>query len=79
MPRRLKLSPVQRDILVTLEEAGAETIGTLIATIKPGDVSGFSQQIDGLVKLGLVRTEESGGESATEVVLTEEGRSALRK
>ena len=35
MPRRLKLSPLQRDILVILEEAGAETVGTVIATLNP--------------------------------------------
>jgi len=27
MPRRLKISPLQRNIMMTLEEAGAETIG----------------------------------------------------
>ena len=29
MPRRLKISPLQRDIMMTLEEAGAETVGTV--------------------------------------------------
>jgi len=39
MPRRLKLSPLQRDILMMLEEAGAETAGTAarnIETIESG-------------------------------------------
>jgi hypothetical protein len=30
MSRRLKLSPRQRDIVMMLEEAGAETVGTII-------------------------------------------------
>jgi hypothetical protein len=33
MPRKLKLSPLQRDIMVILDEAGAETLGALIATL----------------------------------------------
>ncbi len=34
MPRRLKLSPLQRDILMMLEEAGAETVGTIVRIIE---------------------------------------------
>lgn len=37
MPRRLKLSPMQREIVVTLGEAGSETVGTVIATVKPSE------------------------------------------
>ena len=33
MPGRLKLSPLQRDILIMLEEAGAETVSTVVATL----------------------------------------------
>ena len=72
MPRRLKLSPVQRDIVMMLEEAGAETIGTVIATLKPPNESEFAAQVEGLVTLGLVRREENN------LVLTEQGRIALR-
>jgi hypothetical protein len=71
MPRRLKLSPLQRDITTMLDEAGAETVGTVIATLKPSDLGEFAVQVDGLVKLGLVRKE------ADELVLTEQGRKAL--
>ena len=42
MPRRLKLSPLQRDILMILEEAGAETVATVIATLNPSDQSEFA-------------------------------------
>ena len=52
MPRRLKLSPLQRDIVMMLEEAGAETVGTVISTLKPSDRSDFTAQIDALVTLG---------------------------
>jgi hypothetical protein len=78
MPHRLKLSPLQRDIMVTLEEAGAETIGTVIATVKANEVE-FTRNVDGLIELGLVRTEETkpSGGLQTELVLTERGKSAL--
>ena len=72
MPRRVKLSPLQRDIVMMLEEAGAETVGTVIATLKPSDQNKFAAQVDGLVTLGLIRKEEN------ELVLTEQGRVALR-
>jgi predicted transcriptional regulator len=72
MPRRLKLSTLQRDIVMILEEAGAETVGTVIATLKPSDQREFVAQVDGLVSLGLIRKEENN------LVLTERGRTALR-
>ena len=72
MPRRLKLSPIQRDITMMLEEAGAETVGTVIATLKPSDLDEFAAQVEGLVNLGLIRKEENN------LVLTEQGRIALR-
>ena len=55
-----------------LEEAGAETVGTVIATLKPSDQSEFDAQLAALVTLGLIRKEENN------VVLTEQGRIALR-
>ena len=80
-PRRLKLSPLQREIMVTLEEAGAETIGTVIATVNPPDQNEFNRQVDGLLKLGLVREEGSaarGGATTITLVLTDQGKAALR-
>ena len=56
MQRRLKLSPLQRDVMVTLEEAGAETIGTLIATIRPDDILAFSHVVN-MNRRSLGRTE----------------------
>ena len=53
MPRKLKLSPLQRDILMMLEEAGSEMMGTVIATIaQPDDPREFNRQVDEMVKLG---------------------------
>jgi len=72
MPRRLGLSPLQRDVLVLLEEAGAETVGTILATLKITDVEQFNAQVNGLITLGLVRKEDS------DLVLTERGKVALR-
>jgi predicted transcriptional regulator len=72
MPRRLGLSPLQRDIMVMLEEAGAETLGTLLSTLKITDQSDFNSQLNGLVTLGLVRRE------GTNLVLTERGKLALK-
>lgn len=76
MPRKLKLSPLHRDILVMLEEAGSETIGTVIATIRPDDLTEFNRQVDELIRLGLVQKEESRNEM--ELVLTDKGKVTLR-
>jgi len=72
MSVRLKLSPLQRDIVMMLEEAGSETVGTVINTLKPLDQGEFAAQVDGLVSLGLIRKEENN------LVLTTQGRIALR-
>ena len=55
MPRRLKLSPLQRDIVMMLEEAGAETVGTVIATLKPSDDDEFAALVNGNQPLRLKR------------------------
>jgi hypothetical protein len=80
MPRRLKLSPMQRDIMVALAEAGAETLGTVIATVKPSNQTEFDRELVGLIKLGLIRKEGSTiYDGKTELVLTEAGTEALHK
>src|SRR5579862_6629452 len=65
MPRRLKLSPLQRDIVMMLEEDGAETVGTVIAKLKPSYQNEFAAQVERLVTLGLVRRKDNN------LVLTE--------
>jgi len=80
MPRRLKLSPLQRDIMMTLEEAGAETIGTVMATINPSDQDTFARDVRGLIELGLIRrmeTEDAIGTPRIDLILTELGKKAL--
>ena len=80
MLRRLKLSPLQRDIVWTLQEAGGETIGTVVATVKALDQIEFNRAVDELIKLGLVRTESSTmHDGKAELVLTETGIETLRK
>jgi hypothetical protein len=56
MPRRLKLTPLQRDVLLTIEEAGSENLGTIIATLKPAERE-FAAQLDALSTLGLIRKD----------------------
>jgi predicted transcriptional regulator len=72
MPRRLGLSPLQRDVMLILEEAGAETISTVLATLKIVDQDDFNAQVNGLVTLGLMRRDDNN------FVLTERGKVALR-
>jgi hypothetical protein len=58
--------------MMTLEEAGAESFGTVSATLKPTNQNGFDVQVDELVTLGLIRKEKQN------LVLTEQGKTALR-
>jgi hypothetical protein len=58
--------------MLLLEEAGAETVDTVLATLKITDVEQFNGQINGLITLGLVRKE------ASHLVLTTRGKVALR-
>jgi len=59
MPRQLKLASLQPDILMMLEEAGAETVGTVVTTLRPPHGE-FTVQVDQLVTLGLIpRVEDS--------------------
>jgi DNA-binding MarR family transcriptional regulator len=81
MRRRIKLSPLQRDIMWILHEAGAETVGTVVATVNPLEQTEFDRAVDGLIKLDLVRMETSSvtRHGKPELVLTETGIEALRK
>ena len=80
MPRRLKLSQLQRDIMWTPQEAGGETVGTVTATVKPLVQIEFDRAVVELIKLGLVRMESSTmHHDKAELVLTETGIEALRK
>ena len=60
MPRRNKLTPEQNEILRQLEEAGEETIATLLNTLKTAPSSGGTlssatvRTFEGLLELGLI-------------------------
>ena len=43
MARKLRLTPLQRDLLWTLEEAGEETLSTILVTLHPSDRDAFVQ------------------------------------
>jgi len=58
--------------MLMLEEAGAETVGTVVATLKITNQDDFTAQVNSLVTLGLVRKDESN------LVLTETGKVALK-
>jgi hypothetical protein len=62
-----------------LEEAGAETIGTVTATVKPATDAEFAQDVQALIRFGLVRRNEtrSAGKEKIELVLTERDWKAL--
>jgi len=75
MPRKIQLTPLQRDILWLLEEAGEETLGCAIASVQPFDRAAFDRAVEGLVRLGhVIRSDEEPGGS---LLLTNVGRRAL--
>jgi hypothetical protein len=71
----MRLSPVQRDILVMLEETGKENLACISATLHhpPSDLNGA---ITGLMRLGLVIEDLEG--SLPALSLTRAGKAALR-
>ncbi len=53
-PPKLKLSPQQCELMWMLEEAGAEDLRCIVATIKPDDLHEFEGNVRMLLRLGLV-------------------------
>ena len=75
MPRKIRLTPLERDILWLLEEAGEETMGCAAASLRPPDRATFDRAVEGLGRLGyVIRSEEEPGGS---LILTKAGRRAL--
>ncbi len=77
--RKIKLSPIEREILWTLEEAGAESISTLEATIKI-IIKGFSkevfsQSLDNLKSKEFIEFETNNNNIS--VILTDKGKISL--
>jgi hypothetical protein len=75
MARKLRLTPFQGRLLWLLEEAGKETMPTIIATLKPTDQAEFDRDLAALVRLGLVSVEGN----YESVILTAAGRQALTR
>ncbi|MFO0889220.1 MAG: hypothetical protein U0790_08780 [Isosphaeraceae bacterium] len=77
--RRLKLTPLQRDILWMLEEAGEEEMSCIRSTIVTPDETEFIRQIGALERLGLVSQSIAPHTNLPSLILTPEGRHALTR
>jgi hypothetical protein len=86
--RKLSLSPVQREVLWTLEEAGEETVPTIINTLRlkfskflhKELLERVEEAIESLSQHGFVYLSPATGVMQTaSVVLTAAGRETLRK
>jgi hypothetical protein len=75
MPRKTRLTPLQRDVLRALEEAGEETLGTVIATVRPAYLKTFHREVQTLVRFGYVCL--TGPHDNPNVTLTAAGQRAL--
>jgi len=73
--RKMQMTPLQRDLLWMLEEAGEETLSTILATLKPPSREAFDRELAALVRLDFVYVSEQRDD--TSVVLTSSGRRAL--
>ena len=52
---KLELSPQQRELIWMLEEAGAEDLRCIVATIKPDNIHEFEHNVRALLELGLIQ------------------------
>lgn len=75
VPRR-RLTPLARNVLWELEEAGSEEAQTLRLTLREKDED-LNAVVNDLVRQGLVYLIGTFSEPACEVVLTDAGRRAL--
>jgi predicted transcriptional regulator len=76
--RKLRLSPLQSELLRLLSEAGEENLACIRSTLKPRDQEEFSRQVTGLRRLGLVVDSVEPSNQLPSLVLTAVGREALR-
>jgi hypothetical protein len=77
MPKKLRLSPLQSRILWLLEEAGEETLATLLATLHVADDGTFGEEVEVLVRRGFVSRGNDSGRPT--LILTRDGRLALTR
>lgn len=75
VPRR-RLTPLARNVLWELEEAGSDEAQTLRVTLQPSDED-LDAVINDLVRQGLVYLAGTLSAPTCEVVLTDAGRRAL--
>jgi hypothetical protein len=73
LARRLALSPLQRDIQWTQQEAGGEVMGAVTATVTALAQVEFRRALHERIKLGLVGMEGSTTHRRGEFVVTETG------
>ena len=80
----LKLTPLRRDVVWILEEAGEENVPAVLATLNQSrndEVAGSQLQeaIAPLVSIGFIRigTEQSDFLTAKTLILTPQGRAAV--
>jgi DNA-binding MarR family transcriptional regulator len=77
MPRKVRLTPLQRDILWLLKEAGEETVVTVIASLRPLDRQAFDRAVEGLVRLAYITRSEWPKELGGSLLLIKAGERAL--
>ena len=70
---KLKLSPVERDILCLLEEAGSEEHQTISVSLPRFTETEIDQARQSLLKAGFIY------EDSSDVILTEAGRQTLTR
>jgi hypothetical protein len=73
--RKIKLSPVQRDILWMLEEAGMENLACIRATL-PHGTKDLAEAIAGLKRLGFVVDDMEN--SLPALSITKRGETEIR-
>ncbi len=76
MARKVRLTPLQRDITWAMEEAGALELESMKATVQAQSPEAFEAAMAGLIKLGYIKLTHRNGEPTVE--LTSAGARALR-
>ncbi|MEM9478704.1 MAG: hypothetical protein AAGA58_03470 [Verrucomicrobiota bacterium] len=76
MPRKLKLTERQGLILRLLEEAGAESQNTIVASFGSQDMEAFHADLAFLLNEGLINC--STDEENSEIAISEEGLRILK-
>lgn len=62
MPRKLRLTPYQGDLLLTLEEAGAEYIQYIVNLHQTDAIEELEEEVMPLLRIGLVKLFRNWGQ-----------------